>query len=106
LVVDVNRLGQVKIPATSPVSGVVSVAVRPEKIKLYTTCPGDTMTTFAAKVHHVAYYGNQTQIFVHTESGIELTATLPNTSRHGDLPMLGDPVWVGWVPDEALVLVN
>jgi spermidine/putrescine ABC transporter ATP-binding subunit len=106
LVIDINRLGRVKIPASHPTSGAVSVAIRPEKIKLYTTRPGDSLTTFAAKVYHVAYYGNQTQVFVHTESGIELTATVQNTSRHGGIPMLGDPVWVGWSLDDALVLVN
>jgi ABC-type Fe3+/spermidine/putrescine transport system ATPase subunit len=87
-------------------SGAVSVAVRPEKIKLYTAWPGDTVTAFAAQVYHVAYYGNQTHVFVHTESGIELTATVQNTSRHGGTPMLGERLWVGWAPDDALVLVN
>jgi spermidine/putrescine ABC transporter ATP-binding subunit len=106
LVIDVTGLGQVKIPAASMTSGAVSVAVRPEKIKLYTAWPGDTVTAFAATVYHVAYYGNQTHVFVHTESGIELTATVQNTSRHGGTPMLGERLWVGWAPDDALVLVN
>jgi ABC-type Fe3+/spermidine/putrescine transport system ATPase subunit len=106
LVIDVTGLGQVKIPAASMTSGAVSVAVRPEKIKLYTAWPGDTVTAFAAQVYHVAYYGNQTHVFVHTESGVELTATVQNTSRHGGTPMLGERLWVGWAPDDALVLVN
>jgi spermidine/putrescine ABC transporter ATP-binding subunit len=106
LVVDVSRLGQIKIPASNPTSGTVSVAIRPEKIKLYTTRPVDPVTAFAAEVYHVAYYGNQTQVFVHTESGMALTAMVQNTSRHGGIPMLGDRVWVGWASDDTLVFVN
>ena len=106
LVIDVAHLGQVRVPAASAVSGAVSVAVRPEKINLYATWPGDGVMAFAAKVDHVAYYGNQTHVFVHTESGIELTVTVQNASRHRKVPMLDERVWVGWAPDDALVLAN
>jgi spermidine/putrescine ABC transporter ATP-binding subunit len=106
LTIDIDHLGLVRLPAPNAVSGVVSVAVRPEKIRLYAEQPDHTVTAFPAKVYHAAYYGNQTHVFVHTASGIELTVTIQNTSRHGGAPIPGEHLWIGWSPEDALVLAN
>jgi len=106
LVIDVDRLGQVSIPSARSVTGAVSVAVRPEKLRLSPAPPSEASIAVAAQVYHVAYYGDQTQVFVRAESGVELMATSQNATRHGGGFTLGQRVWVSWAPDDALVLTE
>ena len=106
LVIDVVGLGTMRIPATISASGTIAVAVRPEKMKLYTACPSDDVIAFSATVHHIAYHGNQSHVLVYTQSGIELTATVQNLSRPGSMPRLDERLWIGWAPHDTLVLVD
>jgi hypothetical protein len=82
----------------------VWVAVRPEKVKIYTEQPAAGSIAFPAKVMHIAYHGSESHIFVHTQAGVELTATIQNANRQDTIPSLHTWVWVGWQPADTLVL--
>jgi spermidine/putrescine ABC transporter ATP-binding subunit len=105
LVIDVVQLGEMRVPATLTASGAVTVAVRPEKITLYAEPPPADLIAFSAQVMHIAYHGSESHVFVQTESGIECTTTVQNPNRQGIEPSLHTWVWIGWRPDDTLVLV-
>jgi ABC-type Fe3+/spermidine/putrescine transport system ATPase subunit len=105
LVIDVAQLGEIRVPATLSASGAVTVAVRPEKITLYAEQPAADMIAFPAQVMHIAYHGSESHVFVQTETGIEFTTTVQNANRQGLEPSLYTWVWIGWRPDDTLVLV-
>jgi ABC-type Fe3+/spermidine/putrescine transport system ATPase subunit len=104
LVIDVAQLGEIRVPATVTATGALWVAVRSEKVKIYTEQPADGTIAFPAKVIHIAYHGSESHVFVHTQAGVELTATIQNANRQGTIPSLHMWVWVGWQPADTLVL--
>jgi ABC-type Fe3+/spermidine/putrescine transport system ATPase subunit len=106
LALDIAGLGEVRVPFSDSASGIIGIAVRPEKMKLFTTSPTDNMIAFPGTVSNVAYHGSESRVFVRTDSGIELMATRQNDSRQGAAPGLAEPVWVGWLPEDTLVLID
>ena len=103
LVLDVPGLGPLRIPHPRPERGEVGVAVRPEKIRLGETRP-DTGFTFEATVEDFAYYGSETHLFLVTEGGVKLSATVPNTDRGPVRLERGARRFVSWRPTDTLIL--
>jgi spermidine/putrescine transport system ATP-binding protein len=106
LVIDVARLGEIRLPVICPAADAVTVAVRAEKVKLYAERPVDDTIAFLAQVIHLAYHGSESLVFVQTEAGVELTITVQHANPQGTMPALHAWVWVGWRPEDALVLAD
>ena len=108
MTVNVDGIGQLKVPLEGEApSGEVSVAVRPEKLKLSAKKPTGTGTKVQGRVVNLAYYGNASHVFLQTESGLSLTANVQNDSRAFDDNIdVGDTTWITWRPDDALVLTE
>jgi spermidine/putrescine transport system ATP-binding protein len=106
LVIDVAQLGEIQIPATRTATGAVTVAVRPEKITIYAERPAADLIAFSAQVMHSAYHGSESHVFVRTETGIAFTTTVQNVNRQSTVPSLHAWVWIGWRPEDTLVLVD
>jgi spermidine/putrescine ABC transporter ATP-binding subunit len=106
LVIDVAHLGEMRLPATRTAAGAVTVAVRAEKVKIYAERPADDRIAFFAKVIHLAYHGSETHVFVQTEAGVEITIMVQHANPQDAIPSLHAWVWVGWRPEDTLVLVD
>ena len=86
----------------SVTSGASAVMVlRPEKLVLLPSqsSPSDLRGT----VQDLVYVGDVTRITLALDGGLVLTAKLANR-RDLFRPGLNDTVWVGWAPEEALIL--
>ena len=86
----------------------VSVAIRPEKIKLQRSAPEDT--TFNAvkgKVREMSYFGSFTVFHLTLPSGASLKVSQANVDRHPeDRLTWGDEAWASWDPWAQVVLTQ
>ena len=106
LVLEVPGLGALPVPHPEPVQqGEIGVAVRPEKLRLGESRP-DAEIVFEATVEDFAYYGSETRLFLVTEGGVRLSATVPNTDRGPVRIERGARRFVSWAPADTLVLTE
>ena len=106
LVLEVPGLGALSVPHPEPVQqGEIGVAVRPEKLRLGESRP-DAEIVFEATVEDFAYYGSETRLFLVTEGGVRLSATVPNTDRGPVRIERGARRFVSWAPADTLVLTE
>lgn len=106
LTINIAGLGEIRVPADASPDSDVGIAIRPEKMKLHTSQPMDGMISFPATINNIAYHGSESHVFVITEAGIELTATVQNDSRQGLNISTDKSVWIGWMPEDTLVLTE
>ena len=102
--VELPNLGAIEVPGAVTKPGVIGVAVRPEKMQLFKNNPAGSHISFQSIVTAVAYHGSESHVFVRTDSGVDLSATLQNANREQLLPTNGDTIWIGWTPENTLVL--
>ena len=85
----------------------VWLAVRPEKLKLHLDPPGETANRLSGKVVDYGYLGDWTTYVVELASGRTVRAAVANVSRLVERPIgYGDPVWLTFAPDGAVVLTR
>jgi len=85
----------------------VWLAVRPEKLKLHLDPPGGTANRLSGKVVDYGYLGDWTTYVVELATGRTVRAALANVSRLVERPIgYGDPVWLTFAPDGAVVLTR
>jgi spermidine/putrescine transport system ATP-binding protein/putrescine transport system ATP-binding protein len=108
LVLSAGSLGDVEVPYDKPVEGSVTLAVRPEKLKLQPDDPArQDLITVHGKVRDVAYYGDTSHIIVTGKDGIELSINVQNDTRAGGAGVRqGQETWVSWLPRDTLVLTE
>lgn len=94
------------LQGTSPVGAAVTIAIRPEKLRLTVQAP-DNVFTLAAKVEQVVYIGSDTRLTVRLSDTITLDVWEQNNRSTLDR----DAYWqrdeagfVTWNPDNALIL--
>ena len=102
--VDVAHLGRMTIPHSGHAQGGVSLAVRPEKIRMTANRP-DSSLLVQGRIVDWAYYGDASHIRVQPASGPPMSVTVQNETRStiesGDV---GDQVWLSWRAEDTLVL--
>lgn len=107
LTVDVGGLGTIEIPHGEPISDNFTVAIRPEKMHLGNEGTGaHDLLSFPATVQGVAYHGSESHVYVKTNAGAELSATIQNRSRERAGLQPGDSTFIGWKPNDTLVLTR
>ena len=104
----VDGIGKIKAPIEGKApTGTVSVAIRPEKLRLTARKPAGEGVKVQGRVINLAYYGNASHVFLETESGVQLTANVQNDSRDVDGTIdVGDKTWISWKSADALVLTQ
>ncbi len=95
----------------APASATVTVAIRPEKMRLSKTLPEgfteDSPNLLRGTVDEIAYLGGQSIYVVVLESGRMVRVSVPNTHRMTELPITWeDPVYVSWPAFAGVVLVD
>lgn len=102
--VDVAHLGKVTVPHSGHAQGRVSLAVRPEKIRMTADRP-DSSLLVQGRIVDWAYYGDASHIRVQPASGPPMSVTVQNETRStvesGDV---GDQVWLSWRAEDTLIL--
>jgi spermidine/putrescine transport system ATP-binding protein/putrescine transport system ATP-binding protein len=108
LLVDARYIGNIEIPYDKPAKGGITLAVRPEKLKLAAHEPkGKDLIAVHGKVRDVAYYGDISHIIVSGQAGFELSINIQNDSRAGGPGVKrGQEIWVSWLPRDTLVLTE
>ena len=107
LVTDIDGVGQAVIPCDDTAADEVSLAIRPEKLRLSPEEPTNEFIKIRCKVVNVVYYGGTSQVFLEGENGIQLTADIRN--KESDTAMsiiIGNEMWVSWRAADTLVLTR
>jgi spermidine/putrescine transport system ATP-binding protein len=89
------------------VGDAVTVAVRPEKLRLSAERPDGVANRFEARVEQVTYHGADTRLVVRLAPELALVVRDANEVSRldpGGAQRLGEPVWVSWPVENALVL--
>jgi len=83
-------------------------AVRPEKIGVSLSPPGDTsVNAVAGKVWDIGYLGDISVYHVRLASGATVKATVTNATRLVERPITWeDDVWLTWSRDSGVVLTG
>jgi putrescine transport system ATP-binding protein len=86
----------------------VSVAVRPEKIRLTREAPPETrVNAVAGTIRELSYFGSFTVYHLGLPSGATLKVSQANVDRHPDhRPSWGDSVWAHWDGWSQVVLTQ
>jgi putrescine transport system ATP-binding protein len=83
----------------------VTVALRPEKIRLSRDKPEGEHNMSAGKVKEMAYFGAWTVYQLELASGFILKVSESNTERHAEGTLTwGDTAWASWSPSAQVVL--
>lgn len=102
-----SKIGDIAIPFGGAAQGEVGIAVRPEKVKLDKAEPKDEPIRLQAKVIELVYYGNESHVFLMTDSGANITVNMKNTSRNTHAGIVKDEaLWVSWRPEDTLILTS
>ena len=107
VLVEIAGLDPVPVPAAGEAKGEVSVAIRPEKIRLSASAEGSAPVGLSGKVREVAYYGDVSKIFLDNATGLTIAASFQNASRAVRPSVaVGDELWISWDPTDSLLLTE
>ena len=104
LKVKTELLGKLTISYNEKLSGELHLAVRPEKLRISSEILPPSHFSFPGEIDAVVYHGSETHVYLKTDAGPLLCATLTNISRGSIRPKRGDRLWIGWAPEDTLVL--
>jgi ABC-type Fe3+/spermidine/putrescine transport system ATPase subunit len=105
ILVDAKGLGRITVPFSGSAQGEVGIAVRPEKIRLDRNEPANDRIRLRGRVTELAYYGDESAVFLEEGSGISVNVNVPNEARSTTPAFaIGDELWLSWNPADTLVL--
>lgn len=104
-IVDCPGLGPLAGRVDRPVSGAVTLMVRPERVRL-STASVDGCTPLRGRIAHIAYYGDESRIVIDLGAGRMVTAGVANDGESGAHWRAGSEVFLSWRPHDALILVD
>jgi putrescine transport system ATP-binding protein len=85
----------------------VSLAVRPEKLRISLDRPADAVNCVTGQVVDIGYLGDVSTYHVKLRTGLVLKAAAANLSRLVARPIgWDDQVWLSWVPEAGIVLTR
>ncbi len=88
-----------------PIGSAATLAVRPEKLSIYTSRPKDQANVIKGKVLDIAYLGNMSTYVIETPSGDLVKAQIANTRRiHRRQITWEDKVWLSFTETAGVVL--
>ncbi|MGI9481216.1 MAG: ABC transporter ATP-binding protein [Hyphomicrobiales bacterium] len=104
--INTAALGKVSLPHAGVAEGGVTLAVRPEKVRISKTAPkGRSVMKTRGRIADWAYYGDTSHMFVETEKGLRIGVIIQNETRTTvDAVDVGDNVYVHWSPEDTLLL--
>ncbi len=107
LQLDVQGLGRIVVPHERLATAETALAIRPEKVRLDREQPASGFIRLRGRVGEFAYYGDESHLFVDTESGVRIAANLSNYARTTTpVVSVGDELWVSWDFEDMLILTE
>jgi spermidine/putrescine transport system ATP-binding protein/putrescine transport system ATP-binding protein len=105
---EAKGLGKLQFATDKQFGNKVTLAVRPEKLKISKAVPkGTKLISTEGTVRDVAYYGDTSHVVVASQGGLELSVNVQNDSREGGAGVeRGQKVWVTWAPEDTIVLTE
>jgi ABC-type Fe3+/spermidine/putrescine transport system ATPase subunit len=105
---DAKGIGKLDIATDKSCGANVTIAVRPEKLKLSKSKnKEDGLISVSATVRDVAYYGDWSEVVADLANGDHVSVNVQNDSREGGAGVArGQKIWVTWQPQDSLVLTE
>jgi spermidine/putrescine ABC transporter ATP-binding subunit len=105
---DAKGIGKVEMPSDKAARGNVTIAVRPEKLKLAKAEPKTSgLVKLRGTVKDVAYYGDWSEVVAEVSDSQVVSVNVQNDSREGGAGVsVGDRIWVSWQPADGLLLTE
>jgi putrescine transport system ATP-binding protein len=103
-----KRGRQYRVSADVAPGAQVSIALRPEKVRLQAgPAPPDAPNAMRGKVCDVGYLGSISTYKVRLDDGVVVKAAVANVApASGQTLRTHDEVWLSWLPDAAVVLMG
>jgi spermidine/putrescine ABC transporter ATP-binding subunit len=101
-------LGKMQLTSDKACGRTVTIAVRPEKLKLLKAPPkADGLVKTEATVRDVAYFGDWSEVVADMPNGTLISVNVQNDRRDGNTGIKrGEKVWIAWSPADSLVLTE
>ena len=97
--------GRIRVPHAGQATGDVSLAVRPEKIRISTGEAPEGDVFGWGKIGQWAYYGDSSNVFVTLENGAKLSVVIQNETRDSvNATEIGQDVRIAWSAEDTLLL--
>ena len=107
IIVESKGLGRISVPYSGSAQGEVGIAVRPEKIRLDRGQPTSDRVSLRGRVTELAYYGDESNVFLENETGVTVNVNVANEARRTAAAFsIGDELWLSWNPADTLVLTE
>jgi spermidine/putrescine ABC transporter ATP-binding subunit len=105
---DAKGLGKMDLAVDGPCGDTVSIAIRPEKLKIGKAAPKDAkLIKVEGNVRDVSYYGDTSHVVVTAKDGALFEVNVQNDRREGGSGVeRGQKVWVTWAPEDSIVLTS
>jgi putrescine transport system ATP-binding protein len=91
---------------SSAPDALVTVALRPEKIRLSREQPGQVENCVQSRVTGVAYLGDSTRFLIQLDNGTQVQVTRPNIDRHDEHLVADERVWAFWEGNSPVVVAR
>jgi spermidine/putrescine ABC transporter ATP-binding subunit len=103
-----KSLGKFELSTDKACGKNVTVAVRPEKLKLSKSESKDkNLIRVSATVRDVGYFGDWSEVVADLADGSHVSVNVQNDSREGGSGVSrGQKVWVSWQPHDSLLLTE
>jgi spermidine/putrescine ABC transporter ATP-binding subunit len=101
-------LGKFELATDKACGKNVTVAVRPEKLKLAKADPKDkNLIRVSATVRDVGYFGDWSEVVADLADGSHVSVNVQNDKREGGSGVKrGEKIWVSWQPSDSLLLTE
>ncbi len=109
VICNAKGLGKMNLSTDQTCGKQVTIAVRPEKLKLSKAAPkADGLIKAEARVRDVAYYGDWSEVVVELANGQMVSVNVQNDKRDGSTAGInrGEKTFVSWSPADSLVLTE
>ena len=87
IVLEAKGIGRIAVPYSGSAQGNVGIAVRPEKIRLERSQPGADRVCLRGRVTELAYYGDESNVFLENDTGVTINVNVPNEARTHELDL-------------------
>ena len=91
---------------SSAPDALVTVALRPEKIRLSREQPAQVENCVQGWVTGVAYLGDSTRFLIQLDNGTQVQVTRPNIDRHDEHLAADERVWAFWEGNSPVVVAR
>jgi spermidine/putrescine ABC transporter ATP-binding subunit len=105
---DVRNIGKIDIQSDKTCAGSVTIAIRPEKLRIAKSEPkGQGSIRLKSVLRDIAYFGDWSEYIVAADGNRQLSVNVPNNTNDPATDIvIGDSVWIHWQTSDSLLLTE